>query len=51
MKKNTNASKNIAKVTASLLKTSLVVSANTTSCTVVHQPKAPQGLKQFSKVK
>lgn len=32
-----------------LLSAVLVVSANTTSCFMVHQPKAPETLNRFSK--
>ncbi len=44
-KKTEIASKGVAK----LLKSVLVSSANTTSCAVFHQPKAPNGLKKFRK--
>lgn len=29
----------------------LFVSANTNSCFMIHQPKAPSGLERFSKIK
>ena len=28
----------------------LLLNANSTSCTVIHQPKAPESLKRFSKI-
>ena len=39
----------IAKSVASVLKTSLRVEANTTSCILVYQPKAPKELSRFKK--
>lgn len=39
-----NTSKNLAI-------SSLKRDANTTTCTMVYQPKAPTGLKKFSKIK
>lgn len=41
----------IASVGICVLSAVLYVSANTTSCGMVHQPSAPAGLKRFSKVK
>lgn len=49
MKMNLN--HHLAEVTTSALKTVLTVSANTNSCTLIHQPKAPASLSNFSKVK
>lgn len=46
-----NLSRRLAEVTTSALKTVLTVSANTNSCTMIHQPKAPASLSNFSKVK
>lgn len=40
-----------AKVISSLLCAVLFVCANTTSCTLIHQPEAPSDLRRFSKVK
>lgn len=43
--------KNLAKVSATVVASSLEkmlkVEANTTSCALIHQPKAPKELKQF----
>lgn len=39
----------IAKSVTSVLKTSLRVEANTTSCILVYQPKAPKELSRFKK--
>lgn len=46
-----NLNHHLAEVTTSALKTVLTVSANTNSCTLIHQPKAPASLSNFSKVK
>ena len=49
MKKNQTSK--FAKVSAKILKSALTVEANSTTCTLVHQPKAPKALKKFSKIK
>lgn len=41
----------LAMLCASLLGMALVVCANTASTGLVHQPKAPDGLNRFSKLK
>ena len=46
-----NLNHHLAEVTTSALKTVLTISANTNSCTMIHQPKAPASLSNFSKVK
>lgn len=38
------------KAVVSIVKKNLKVDANSTSCVVAYQPKAPAALKQFSKV-
>ena len=45
-KKQTN---NVAKGVASVLNKVLKVEANTNSCVVVYQPKAPKTLERFKK--
>lgn len=47
MKKSTKA---VNKIVNSLVKKTLVNSANSTTCIYVHQPKAPDTLKSFSKL-
>ncbi len=51
MKKNKTSVSKLASSCASLLGMTLVVCANTASTGLVHQPKAPEGLKKFSKLK
>ncbi|MDE5780023.1 MAG: cyclic lactone autoinducer peptide [Lachnospiraceae bacterium] len=46
-----NLSKPIAKGVASALNTLLRVDANSTSCVVVYQPKAPKELARFRSTK
>lgn len=41
----------IAPFAASALCMVLFVCANTNSCCLIHQPKTPEGLDQFSKVR
>lgn len=41
----------IAAAIASVLCAALVVCANTNSCMMIHQPKAPADLARFSKIK
>lgn len=41
----------LAKTVKSVLDATLRVSANSTSCCVVHQPKAPKKLEAFQKIK
>ena len=41
--------KKIAVLLASIVSLILFVCANTTSCGVIHQPKAPSSLEKFSK--
>lgn len=51
MTKRTTITKMIAMVLASFLGVALTICANTASTLVVHQPKAPDGLNRFSKLK
>lgn len=46
-----NLSKQTAKVVAGTLNKMLKVDANSTSCLVVYQPKAPKGLERFKNEK
>lgn len=46
-KKVENLMKPIAKGTVSALNTVLRIDANSTSCMIVYQPKAPKGLEKF----
>ena len=46
-----NLSKQTAKVVAGTLNKILKVDANSTSCLVVYQPKAPKGLERFKNEK
>ena len=41
----------LAKVLSSMLCAVLIISANTTSSTMIHQPKAPDELIRFKKIK
>jgi len=41
----------IAKAVSFVLFAVLFICANTTSCTLIHQPETPVGLQRFSKVK
>lgn len=43
--------RSLANVALSVLCVVLFVCANTNSCTMIHQPIAPKGLDQFSKLK
>ena len=43
--------KRLAGAVSSCLMAVLFVSANTNSCMVIHQPKAPKTLSKFSKIK
>lgn len=51
MKKSKTSVSKLAASCVSLLGMALFVCANTASTGVVHQPKAPEGLKKFSKLK
>lgn len=51
MKKSKTSVSKLAASCVSLLGMALFVCANTASTGVVHQPKAPDGLKRFSKLK
>lgn len=51
MTKRTTITTKIAMALASFLGLALIVCANTASTCVIHQPKAPEGLKKFSKLK
>lgn len=53
MNKNTESThrSHMAKAASSALNAVLFVCANTNSCTMVHQPKAPSELSRYSKVK
>ena len=44
-------SKKTAKVMVSVLNKMLKVDANSASCSVVYQPKAPKGLENFKNIK
>lgn len=39
--------KNVAKTVANTLTSFLKADANSNSCVIVHQPKAPKGLERF----
>ena len=41
----------VAPAVKAVLLVVLFVSANTNSCALIHQPKAPDAIKRFSKVK
>ncbi len=47
----TTISKSSAKAVASTLERMLHIEANTSSCILLHQPKAPKELKQFRRDK
>ena len=49
--KLSNFVKKIAPAVQTVLVAVLFISANTNSCALIHQPKAPDALKRFSKVK
>lgn len=53
MNKNTESTRrsHMAKAASTALNAVLFVCANTNSCTMVHQPKAPSELSRYSKVK
>lgn len=44
-------SKRVAAAIVPVLTAVLFVCANSNSCLMIHQPKAPEGLERFSKVK
>lgn len=46
-----NLSKNLAKGMVSILNKVLQVEANSASCVIMHQPKAPERLAEFRKTK
>lgn len=50
MKQN-NVSKKVSKYVASALKNVLRAEANSTSCVVFFQPKAPENLSEFKRMK
>ncbi len=50
MKKISINTSKIATLLSTILCAVLFVCANTNSCVMVHQPKAPEGLERFSKV-
>lgn len=41
----------LANITLSVLYGVLFICANTTSCTMIHQPQSPEGLDSFRKMK
>lgn len=43
--------KNLAKGIAKVLETTLKVEANSTSCFIMYQPKAPKELSQYRRMK
>lgn len=49
--KNKEISKNVSKCVTSILEKTLRLEANSTSCMVAFQPKAPEGLEKFRKMK
>lgn len=49
--KQKNISKSIAKIAIGVLNTVLCVDANSTSCMVIYQPKAPKELERFRRYK
>lgn len=51
MKYSKNPSQKIAKTVASILDSVLKTEANSTSCCVIYQPKAPKELERFKKKK
>lgn len=51
MTKRTTITTKIAMVLASFLGVALTICANTASTFVVHQPKSPNGINRFSKLK
>lgn len=51
MKKSKTLATKLARVCANLLGVALVVCANTSSTSIIHQPKAPESLNKFSKLK
>ena len=46
-----NIKHSLAKILSSMLCAVLIISANTTSSTMIHQPKAPDELIRFKKIK
>lgn len=49
--KNKEISKKVSKCVTSMLEKALCLEANSTSCIVIFQPKAPEGLEKFRKIK
>lgn len=49
--KNNKISKNVAKKTAMVLDTFLRADANSASCCIVYQPKAPKELEKYRRTK
>lgn len=45
-----NLNMNVKKAVKSIIEKEAEISANSTTCVVLYQPKAPVGLKKFSKV-
>lgn len=50
MTKTKNMFAQLASVCTVLLGAILFISANTASCAIIHQPKAPKELSRFSKI-
>lgn len=48
--KMSNAVRNIAKVMSTMLMAVLFISANTGSCHMIYEPKAPDALNHFKKL-
>ena len=51
MNNNTNTKNSVANAVTAILDKVLVVEANTTSCSVIYQPKAPEKLATFRNTK
>lgn len=51
MKKSKSIASKLAMICANLLGMALIVCANTASSGLVHQPKAPESLDKFSRLK
>ena len=49
--KNERVNKSAAKGVAAVLKSVLCAEANSTSCVIIYQPKAPKELARFKKAK